>query len=133
MFGDTLLLTPALVITASFWKTQADELHGVFHQGWWFSLMAGVAIFLAYGLHLLDKPRYIENNAEAALRNPCKIFHDWVIVPTLIGMLLSTSIPLIFVWDRHAAWVLGLVFIWFVLVVIDDKVCTVDPRWQYKF
>lgn len=133
VFGDAFLLPASLMATTVIWQDQSQQMPHWVRSQWWFVAMATVTIVLSVALNVADTVRYRKYDATRALDNPGKVYHNWVVVPVLIGTLLITAVPVLFVeWSVWTAVVLSGVILWIVLVVVDDKLRFVNPHWQYR-
>lgn len=116
LFGDALLLAPALALSAYAWHGHGERIPRSFHEWYWVPLCGLLAILFGFAFRTKENPRYHISE----LREPFKVFHDWVVVPLLFGALMARAFPLLFAWSAITGCVLALVIGWAILAQIDD-------------
>lgn len=133
MFGDTFLLSYALLVLTRGWQSMPAE--SWFHSVEW----AIWALWTGFGLSLVfvwfDRKRYIGAGVESALYSPTKLWHDYAVFPVLLGLLLFTGVPqLLGVWTLHTAVAVVAVLLFVGLCAADavrDKRGTLKPEDQH--
>lgn len=121
--GDTFVLTTAMVYATKGWRLLLPQ-EG-WYRSWWWPVVAGLVGLLAgTAFHKWDSGNYRRVGAEALLKSPTKIAHDFVAYPVLFGAVICLGVPLV-VYAIKTHWtMLPTAFtvclgIWVILVVVD--------------
>lgn len=128
LVGDSAALPLALWATAMSWRVIGQE--DGFHQRWWWLLVAIAAgVLITYGWHtFLDLPGYVKAGATDRLGAPTKLWHDYVVYPSLATLLVWGGVPAIFKdFGGYGRWVLTGFALWAGLGALDG-VRGLDPR-----
>lgn len=128
LVGDSVALPLALWAAAMSWRVIGQE--NGFHQRWWWLLVAITAgVLITYAWHtFLDVPRYVETGATDRLGAPTKLWHDYVVYPSLATLLVWGGVPAIFKdFGGYGRWVLTGFALWAGLGALDG-VRGLDPR-----
>ncbi len=128
LVGDSAALPLALWATAMSWRIIGQE--DGFHLRWWWLLVAIAAgVLITYGWHtFMDAPAYIKADAVDRLGAPTKLWHDYVVYPSLATLLVWGGVPAVFKdFGGYGRWVLAGGVLWGCLGILDGF-RGLDPR-----
>lgn len=129
MFGDPLFLASALGVVSYAYSRESAPAFAYTEA--WFLAMYTLGWAASIGLMMADRVRYIQNDALEAYNRPDKMIHDRVVVPVLFSCTFATLPPLMLDWSILVTTTVLLLALWGGLLLVDDKLRFVDPKWQY--
>lgn len=133
MFGDTFLLSFAMIGVTNGWEYVPSS--SWFNSLTWVAGAVGLGVLLSVCFALFDWPRYTRSGSEAALVSPTKVWHDWVVFPVLMSLLLFAGVPQIIRYGSfHTVIALFAVAVFTALCVADlvrDNRGTLNPDDQH--
>lgn len=115
LYGDALLLMPAAVVAKYAWYDDHVHLPWWARHGWWLALAAVGGWLFAIVFQLLDQRRY----PSESLDGPAKVYHDDVLIPVYVGVLIGAALPVLIAWDGYQVPILSLIGGWIVLAAVD--------------
>ena len=127
LFGDSIALPLAFGAAAYGYIVVPD--HSFFSSNLYILISLLTAVVITFFWHkLLDKPQYVRRDSADLLSSPSKLWHDYVVYPTLSAGLMLIGLPVVWygLYESGYLIILG-ISVWLVLGIYDSK-RQLDPR-----
>ncbi len=119
LFGDGIALPLALLFIVL--ARGGQNVPGSGSLGWYFTA-AIVGLAGGAGFHVMETDAYRKQDAALALESPTKSWHDFVVYPVLLGLIVWGGGPLLLpsAWDFWTILAIAALLVWVTLGVKYD-------------